>query len=60
MEEKDEKDQEITSSPISPTELEKVMIKIEVKKEKAASGLLKLKVTVESIKALADEKKETR
>lgn len=55
-----EKEKEQTSSPIIPTKFERVARKVQEKKEKVELGLLKIKVTMQGIKDLTQEKKEVK
>lgn len=50
----------ITSSLIESTEFERVTKKAQEKHEKVKSGPLEIKVKAHDIKALVDEKKETK
>ncbi|KAA0032115.1 protein MNN4-like [Cucumis melo var. makuwa] len=52
--------QEQASSPITPTELERIARKAHEKKEKVTSSLLKVKVTTQGAKAFVQEKKEVK
>lgn len=57
MEEQGKKDQETTSSPITPTEFERVVRNVQEKQEKVKSRLLKIKVKAQCVKALVEERK---